>query len=172
MSSPFLGEVRLLSFGFAPRGWAQCNGQLLPINQNQALFSLLGTTYGGQHWQTGIVFVGNRMLLFVTLDKTDAGERYEYKDKFLSRELFEWQSQNQTTQRGTVGQKIRDHRDRGIEVHLFVRKVGKAEGRTMPFFYCGRLDFVEWDGEKPITVKWTLEQPLSDSLLEHLRIPE
>jgi microcystin-dependent protein len=47
MSMPFLGEVRMFSFGFAPKGWAMCNGQLLPINQNQALFSLLGTVYGG-----------------------------------------------------------------------------------------------------------------------------
>jgi microcystin-dependent protein len=43
----FLGEIRLVSFNFPPKGWALCNGQLLPINQNQALFSLLGTTYGG-----------------------------------------------------------------------------------------------------------------------------
>ena len=47
MAEPFLGEIRLMSFNFAPRDWAQCNGQLLPINQNQALFSLLGTTFGG-----------------------------------------------------------------------------------------------------------------------------
>lgn len=47
MTEPFIGEVRMLSFNFAPRGWATCDGQLLPINQNQALFSLLGTTYGG-----------------------------------------------------------------------------------------------------------------------------
>ena len=47
MSEPFLGELKILSFGFAPKGWAQCNGQLLPINQNQALFALLGTMYGG-----------------------------------------------------------------------------------------------------------------------------
>src|SRR6201995_257747 len=47
MAEPFLAEIRLMSFNFAPQGWAQCNGQLLPINQNQALFSLLGTTYGG-----------------------------------------------------------------------------------------------------------------------------
>ena len=47
MSTPFLGEVKIMSFGFAPKGWALCNGQLLPINQNQALFSLLGTMYGG-----------------------------------------------------------------------------------------------------------------------------
>ena len=47
MSEPFLSEIRIFSFNFAPRGWAFCNGQQLPINQNQALFALLGTTYGG-----------------------------------------------------------------------------------------------------------------------------
>ena len=47
MASPFLSEIRIMSFNFAPRGWALCNGQLLPINQNQGLFSLLGTTFGG-----------------------------------------------------------------------------------------------------------------------------
>jgi microcystin-dependent protein len=47
MSEPFLSEIRIMSFVFAPKGWALCNGQLLPINQNQALFSLLGTTFGG-----------------------------------------------------------------------------------------------------------------------------
>ena len=44
---PFIGEIRAFGFNFAPVGWAQCNGQLMPINENQALFSLLGTTYGG-----------------------------------------------------------------------------------------------------------------------------
>jgi microcystin-dependent protein len=47
MSTPFMGEIKLVSFNFPPKGWALCNGQQLPINQNQALFSLLGTTYGG-----------------------------------------------------------------------------------------------------------------------------
>jgi microcystin-dependent protein len=47
MSSPFVAEVRVVGFNFAPSGWAQCNGQLLPISQNTALFSLLGTFYGG-----------------------------------------------------------------------------------------------------------------------------
>jgi microcystin-dependent protein len=47
MSEQFLGEIRMFSFDFPPRGWANCNGALLPINQNQALFSLLGTVYGG-----------------------------------------------------------------------------------------------------------------------------
>jgi microcystin-dependent protein len=47
MAEPFLSEIRIMSFDFAPKGWAMCNGQLLPINQNQPLFALLGTTYGG-----------------------------------------------------------------------------------------------------------------------------
>jgi microcystin-dependent protein len=52
MSEPFLGELKVISWNFAPKGWAFCNGQLLPINQNQALFSILGTTYGGDGRQT------------------------------------------------------------------------------------------------------------------------
>ena len=47
MAEPFFSEIRIMSFVFAPKGWALCDGQLLPINQNQALFSLLGTTFGG-----------------------------------------------------------------------------------------------------------------------------
>lgn len=52
MAEPFMAEIRLMSFIYPPSGWAQCNGQLLAINQNQALFSLLGTTYGGNGTQT------------------------------------------------------------------------------------------------------------------------
>jgi microcystin-dependent protein len=47
MGTPYLGEIKLVSFNFCPQGWAFCNGQLLPISQNQAMFALLGTTYGG-----------------------------------------------------------------------------------------------------------------------------
>jgi microcystin-dependent protein len=47
LAEPFLSEIRIFSFVFAPKGWALCNGQLMPINQNQALFALLGTTFGG-----------------------------------------------------------------------------------------------------------------------------
>jgi microcystin-dependent protein len=47
MAEPFLGEIKLMAFGFAPKAWARCDGAFLPINQNQALFSLLGTQYGG-----------------------------------------------------------------------------------------------------------------------------
>ena len=52
MSEPFLSEIKMVSFSFPPKGWAFCNGQTMPINQNQALFSLLGTTYGGNGMTT------------------------------------------------------------------------------------------------------------------------
>lgn len=52
MSEPFLGEIKIISWNFPPKGWTFCNGQLLPISQNQALFALLGTTYGGDGRQT------------------------------------------------------------------------------------------------------------------------
>lgn len=52
MSEPFLGEIKIVSFNFPPKGWAFCNGTLMPINLNQALFSILGTTYGGDGRQT------------------------------------------------------------------------------------------------------------------------
>lgn len=59
MAEPFISEIRIMSFNFAPRGWATCDGQLLPINQNQALFSLLGTTFGG-NGQTNFGLPDNR----------------------------------------------------------------------------------------------------------------
>ena len=59
MAEPFLSEIRIMSFNFAPKGWALCNGQFLPINQNQALFALLGTTYGG-NGQTTFALPDNR----------------------------------------------------------------------------------------------------------------
>jgi microcystin-dependent protein len=72
MAEPFLAEIRIFSFNFAPKGWAMCNGQIMPINLNQALFSLLGTTYGGDGRTTFAlpnlqgrvpVHVGNGILL-------------------------------------------------------------------------------------------------------------
>lgn len=53
MAEPFLSEIRIFSFVYAPKGWALCNGQLLPINQNQALFSLLGKTYSSPEIAVG-----------------------------------------------------------------------------------------------------------------------
>jgi microcystin-dependent protein len=66
MSEPFLGEIKIISWNFPPKGWTFCNGQLLPINQNQALFSILGTTYGGDGMRTfGLPNLQGRMPVHV-----------------------------------------------------------------------------------------------------------
>ena len=74
MGTPYLSEIKIMSFGFAPQGWAQCNGQLLPINQNQALFSLLGTTYGG-NGQTNFALPDLRGSTPIHFGKHVIGER-------------------------------------------------------------------------------------------------
>jgi len=73
MAEPFLGEVRLMSFDFAPKGWVQCLGQAMPINQNQALFALLGTTYGG-NGQTNFGLPNLRGRVPIHFDAHDLGE--------------------------------------------------------------------------------------------------
>lgn len=75
MSEPFLGEIKIISWNFPPKGWTFCNGQLLPINQNQALFSILGTTYGGDGRTTfGLPNLQGRMPVHVG-DGIILGER-------------------------------------------------------------------------------------------------
>jgi hypothetical protein len=67
-------------------------------------------------------------------------------------------------QNGKVGQDLRRHAERGIPIHLFVRATGKVDGRAAPFVYCGEVDFVDWEGEKPITIRWKLRTPLPEQL--------
>ncbi len=72
MSEPFLAEVRMVGFNFAPRGWAFCDGQILPINQNQSLYSLLGTTYGGDG-RTSFALPDLRGRTPIHLDRSNGG---------------------------------------------------------------------------------------------------
>jgi len=75
MAEPFLGEVKIISWNFPPKGWTFCNGQLLPINQNQALFSILGTTYGGDGRVTfGLPNLQGRMPVHVAMALSWASE--------------------------------------------------------------------------------------------------
>jgi len=96
------------------------------------------------------------------------GHRYE--DHFLSPDEFQWQSQNQTSQESKHGQLIRHHEEEDHQVHLYVRRWKKQNNRAAPFVYCGRVEFVEWDGERPITVRWKLENAVPESLYEYLQI--
>lgn len=80
MSEPFLGEVRMVSFNFAPRGWALCDGQILPINQNQSLYSLLGTMYGGDG-RTNFALPDLRGRAPIHFGEAEGGARHEIGQK-------------------------------------------------------------------------------------------
>lgn len=138
-------------------------------NRKEAV-AALGITFRGQEEREGVVRRPGAMVLFVTLDKGEMGETYQYRDQFLSPTEFQWQSQNRTAQTSTVGQEIRNHRERGINVHLFVRKQQKMAGKTSPFLYAGSLEFMRWEGERPITVWWQLGEAVPERLREELGI--
>ncbi|MCB1057055.1 MAG: phage tail protein [Acidobacteria bacterium] len=80
MSEPFLAEVRIVGFNFAPRGWAFCDGQILPINQNQSLYSLLGTTYGGDG-RTTFALPDLRGRTPIHVGRSDGGEHHSLGQK-------------------------------------------------------------------------------------------
>jgi hypothetical protein len=133
---------------------------------------LFGMRSSPQWQQSGFIFDenANTMVLLVTLEKSTHPEEHRYEDRFLSPDTFQWQSQNKTPQKGKVGQAIREHRKQGIQVHLFVRKTGKIDQRAAPFTYCGELDFMSWEGEKPITVVWQLRNRLPEALARQLGV--
>jgi len=122
---------------------------------------LFGLPYSERYWGQGFVRQGHQMFLFVTLDKSEHADAFKYQDHFLSADIFQWQSQNRTTQASETGKAIAEHKARGIAVHLFVRARGKTpSGQGAPFYYCGPIDFISWSGDKPITVRWRLASPV------------
>jgi superfamily II DNA or RNA helicase/HKD family nuclease/diadenosine tetraphosphate (Ap4A) HIT family hydrolase len=143
---------RLSSTSDAPHLWLQYPRERIP--------ALFGLTFNAPVWNQGFVFKYNQIFLLVTLDKSSAPTQHQYQDRFLSAELFQWQSQNRQHRSGRIEQKMAQHVSLGIPVHLFVRKTPKTEGRTTPFVYCGSCNFVDWEGDRPITVRWRLPQPL------------
>jgi superfamily II DNA or RNA helicase/HKD family nuclease/diadenosine tetraphosphate (Ap4A) HIT family hydrolase len=130
----------------------------------------LGIILQGWERQSGIVEREGRLVFLVTLDKAEMADAYKYRDRFLSPVHFEWQSQNKTRQKSKLGRTIRDHREQGVDVHLFARQSKRIGGKTSPFLYCGRLEFEKWDGERPITVWWRLEEPVPERLWEELGV--
>ena len=133
---------------------------------------ICGLEFVSTVWQQGFVCEGGQIFLLVTLDKSGMPANHRYGDRFLARDLFEWKSQNRHSQEGRPGQMMRHHKKRGIPIHLLVRKRGKIRSKAAPFIYCGEVDFVEWEGEKPITVRWRLREPLFPRLAQLFDVEE
>ena len=113
------------------------------------------------------------IFLLVTLDKAGHGAEFQYQDHFISRSEFEWQSQNRTARRAGRPGHPEPCGARNIAVHLFVRAQKKrAGGGSAPFVYCGDVQFMSWEGEKPITVQWKLPEEVPERLREVLGVPK
>lgn len=137
----------------------------------EAAAEAVGMKLSGWERQAGIVQRPDRLLFFVTLDKSTMPEEHKFQDRFLSPAEFEWQSQNRNTQASSIGQQIRHHDRNSTAVHLFVRKQAKVAGRTQDFIYAGALTYLRWEGEQPITVWWKLEEAVPERLWDELEIP-
>jgi superfamily II DNA or RNA helicase/diadenosine tetraphosphate (Ap4A) HIT family hydrolase len=140
--------------------------------QRADAIKMLGLEFRGMESQSGIIQRPDKLVFFVTLEKENMPETHRYKDKFLSTNQFQWQSQNRNSQASSLGQDIRLHGERGINVYLFVRRHQRLSGRTQPFLYCGVLNFEKWEGEKPITVWWKLSESVPEKLWDELSVPQ
>jgi hypothetical protein len=132
---------------------------------------LFGLAFNKSIWEQGFVVLPTGVYLLVTLDKAGKVEEHRYEDKFLSPSTMQWQSQNRTTQAGKHGQILLRHRERGVPVHLFVRRTAVVDERAAPFIYCGEVDLEAYEGEKPITVRWRLRNPVPERLRVALEVP-
>ncbi|MGF6952305.1 superfamily II DNA or RNA helicase/HKD family nuclease [Neobacillus sp. B4I6] len=114
---------------------------------------------------SGLLANGKEYFLFIDLHKEeDVKESINYKDKFINERYFQWQSQNSTAQQSDRGQNIIHNKQRGVNLHLFVRKYREIDGKNEPFIYIGKGDTVQYEGEKPITVKIKLEHEIPATL--------
>jgi len=111
------------------------------------------------------------IFLLVTLAKDDMNADHRYVDHFVSDREFAWQSQNRTTQASKHGQLLRNHQARGHRVHLFVRPTKKTGSKPTAFVYCGQVDFLSWEGEAPISIRWQLLEPVPATLQNVLSVP-
>ena len=146
----------------APELWREYMREQIP--------PLFGHMFSQAHWQQGFVIQGKDVFLLVTLEKKDLQTDHRYDDGFIDRRHLRWQSQNRTTQ-GSKHGRIISQAEPGYAIHLFVRPTKKRGTKATPFFYCGDVDFQDWQGETPITVTWALRSPVPEHLRRVLKIP-
>ncbi|TCP54630.1 superfamily II DNA or RNA helicase [Tumebacillus sp. BK434] len=146
------------------------NGIMLHQNYTRSdLMFLFQVTVTKSSWREGVRQVGNNYLLFVTLIKDEGtADHLNYEDYFIDQQNFHWQSQPKTTHKSKVGQNYIHNKERGIHIHLFVRKFAKMHGMTLPFMYLGEMDYVSSHGDKPMNIKWRLQSQVPDEIFNDL----
>ncbi|MDY0209787.1 MAG: DUF3427 domain-containing protein [Acholeplasma sp.] len=115
--------------------------------------------------QSGVSNKNNQYYLFVTLEKGNVKDSVNYKDKFLSRKTFQWESPNNTTLKSKTGFNIINHKELGINIHLFVKKGGKnTDIYSNKFIYIGEVDVVKHMDEKPIRFEFKLHHEVPEDV--------
>jgi superfamily II DNA or RNA helicase/HKD family nuclease/diadenosine tetraphosphate (Ap4A) HIT family hydrolase len=152
-----------------PPAGTTTEAQLWKTYSREQIPGLFGLPFSPMQWNQGFIPTPKHVFLLVTLDKSSMTASHQYLDHFESPEKFEWQSQNRTTQNSKHGQVIKSHAAEDVAVHLFVRKKAKIGQRAAPFVYCGKLEFVDWHGERPISVSWRLLSPLAEGVWQQFR---
>jgi hypothetical protein len=174
------GTSHLVTFEFKedawhmrPEGRAGAPSQAVPWGHylRQDIPPLFGLPFSQAIWNVGYVRRGNHAFLLVTLEKQGHVQTYQYEDRFLGPDLFQWQSQNRTRRDSPDGRVLQKHKELDAMVHLFVRRRKKIGNQPAPFVYCGPVEFVDWERDAPITVRWRLPQPVPESLQEALCVP-
>lgn len=114
---------------------------------------------------SGLICNANEWFLFVDLHKEDdIKESINYKDKFISKEVFQWQSPNNTSLSSQRGRSLINNVEKRVNLHLFIRKYKEIDGKVEPYIYIGKGDTVKYKGEKPITVELQLRHKVPSSL--------
>jgi hypothetical protein len=137
----------------------------------EAIAPAFGLTFSQAIWNAGFVVQDPEIFLLVTLAKEDMSADHRYADHFLSDHEFAWQSQNRTKQDSKHGRLLRNHQALAHRVHLFVRSTKKTGSKPTPFIYCGEVDFVSWQGDAPISIKWRLRETVPPPLRSVLDVP-
>jgi superfamily II DNA or RNA helicase/diadenosine tetraphosphate (Ap4A) HIT family hydrolase len=144
-----------------PELWKEYPRQQIP--------AFFGTTFSPGNWNAGMVSAGRALVLLMTLKKGNLAAGNQYEDHFIDPQTFQWQTQAQTTQNSKHGRIIRGS-ESGYRVHLFVRPSKLRSTMAAPFIYCGEVRFVDWRGEKPITVTSRLAESVPTHLHRTLRM--
>jgi superfamily II DNA or RNA helicase/HKD family nuclease/SOS-response transcriptional repressor LexA len=130
---------------------------------------LFGHEFNPGSWNLGYVSPKelNEQFLLVTLNKQGHSDAFRYHDYFEDSGNFSWHSQNSTKVDSKKGRDIINHAANNSRVHLFVRKNKLEGGKAAPLIYCGTVQYIKHEGEKPMTVKWALDVPLGAELLSY-----
>jgi len=120
-------------------------------------------------FREGVKYVEDKKtdIFFITLNKSEKDylESTMYEDYAISEQLFHWQSQSRTSIESPTGQRYINHRNTGNTILLFVRENKRENGKTSPYYFLGKGNYVEHNGSKPINIIWQLEEKIPQTIM-------